>query len=105
MKIEAGKYYKTRSGKKVYIFGESPFIKDVWIGCLSNGVSLEWNYDGRYSESDNGSDLIEEWQDEPVRPEIPYPYEEGTIIISDRLKMNQLLACVKYLYEREDERV
>lgn len=42
MKIEAGKYYKTRDGEKVFILGRDPFNADgmIRIAC----VEIEINY-------------------------------------------------------------
>lgn len=56
LKIEEGKYYKTRDGRKV-----GPIRK--WEGCLK-----EWAVDGRngYLEGFNTEDLIAEWTDGPV---------------------------------------
>ncbi|MBX5010853.1 hypothetical protein HJB67_12900 [Rhizobium lentis] len=67
--IEAGKFYKTRDGRKV----GPAFIRDniATFGELNNWASAVWADDGRHSErSDKTSklnnDIIAEWVDEPA---------------------------------------
>lgn len=81
MKIKAGKYYKTRGGKKAFVLSvleKSPFCETVnlkypVIGLLGdrsdpNGsVAYEWALDGTcYNHS--AYDLIEEWPEPKYRP-------------------------------------
>lgn len=62
VKLEVGKHYSTRDGRKV-----GP-LSQFSEGTMHNGVndSRLWNLDGsRYYRNDPNSDLISEWQDEP----------------------------------------
>ncbi|WP_174020446.1 hypothetical protein G6L89_007520 [Agrobacterium fabrum] len=69
LKIEAGKFYKTRDGRKVgpaYIVGSCAVF-----GNGSNYASAVWADDGRSSHRDDklslkDNDIIAEWIDEPV---------------------------------------
>ncbi len=71
LKIEAGKYYKTRDGRKV-----GPMVK--WRDTVDNpweqkGGSCEFDSDGDLWADDGTSkyncpDLISEWQDETPSP-------------------------------------
>lgn len=68
MKIEAGKYYKTRDGRKV-----GPATARYNTGCSDGPWKVNgWNYDddGKCSNmSPCKHDLIAEWQDEPADDE------------------------------------
>ncbi|MDP9854543.1 hypothetical protein [Agrobacterium tumefaciens] len=69
LKIEAGKFYKTRDGRKVgpaFIVGSCAVF-----GNGSNYASAVWAEDGRSSHRDDklslkDNDIIAEWIDEPV---------------------------------------
>jgi hypothetical protein len=69
MKIEAGKYYRTRFGKKAYTSGFSPFSSTSEIHIISgwvNGSSTPttWTSDGRmYRHGESENDLVAEWVD------------------------------------------
>jgi len=68
-KLEAGKFYKTRDGRKV---GPAFVSGDVaTFGSKSNHASAVWSDDGRSSHRDDktslkDNDIIAEWIDEPV---------------------------------------
>lgn len=73
--LEAGKYYRTRDGRKAYIVGQNPFDKDdADIGFPfggfvrgGNGDCLEWwRGDGRFEVREDAMDLVAEWV-EPKR--------------------------------------
>lgn len=73
--LEAGKYYRTRGGKKVFIVGVNPFDKEdddieFPFGGFVQGLKgdvLEWfRDDGRYGVQDGANDLVAEWV-EPKR--------------------------------------
>jgi hypothetical protein len=67
MKLEAGKFYRTRDGRKAYVAGESPFEASLeryrfagWVEG-TKGVAA-WASDGSLTMSAlSGFDLVEEW--------------------------------------------
>lgn len=73
LKIEAGKFYKTRDGRKV-----GPIIEDKWHDrrygwTVAHEFNAEygkaWRGDGTFHpdvDTKHGADLIAEWIDEPV---------------------------------------
>jgi hypothetical protein len=69
LKIEAGKFYKTRDGRKV---GPAFFSGNIaTFGSAGNYASAVWSDDGRSSSRDDrlslkDNDIIAEWIDEPV---------------------------------------
>lgn len=91
MKIEAGKYYKTRDGRKVGPIQRagSGKVHHYWhdgasfLGQFTNN----WSRKG-YSSSYPGLDIISEWQDEPspirtvTRKEI-VPGVYGAVVIGE----------------------
>ncbi|MND62681.1 50S ribosomal protein L7/L12 [compost metagenome] len=75
-KIEAGKYYRTRDGRKVGPIknrkredAEHPFI---WNWPDGRGDRI-YKPDGT-NYSDRNDDLIAEWVDEPVKAAAPFPF-------------------------------
>jgi len=76
MKIEAGKFYKTRDGEKVFVLGvlvQNPISEEVaedWqpvVGQFGSGYEDRWSQNGQYETHVIGGshDLVEEWT-EPV---------------------------------------
>lgn len=62
IKIEAGKYYRTRDGRKVGPIEQNGFAElHIWREKLGDGNS--WRYDGGHN-SEPSQDLIAEWTDE-----------------------------------------
>jgi hypothetical protein len=85
MKIEAGKYYRTRDGRKVGPMSNDMCPEFVFDGELEDEF-LRWFSDGLYRVSGaHHLDLIAEWTDEP---EAPKPWGE----LSDAEKGALLLA-------------
>lgn len=76
LKIEAGKYYKTRDGRKV---GPMYVINDPYWPWACSDFSYRddgtWDADMEQDEQD----LIEEWQDEPASDVTPEPTEIDTL--------------------------
>lgn len=71
MKIEAGKYYRTRCGKKAYVhvvYGINPFdnshLPYPVSGCVGTHW-VRWTERGKYSSTDteNNYDLVAEWSE------------------------------------------
>ena len=73
LKIEAGKYYKTRDGRKAFVGGivyGSPFreAEQPWVVCYLDTHDGKWNFNLKGEAQGLGCrhmDLIEEWK-EPV---------------------------------------
>ena len=71
MKIEAGRFYRTRDGRKAYVaaIGNPLNAKDLYpaIGFMEGEHGLEgtWTTCGRYMDKreDHDSDLIAEWRE------------------------------------------
>ena len=121
MKLEAGKYYKTRDGRKAKIVSEispSPFNHTVstypfmgWVEGYTAAIS--WTAQGSYieqdwSKADSDSDLVAEWK-EPVKVEgwvNVYPHGFTRIRASREIADNMAgagrITCV-YVSGEEDE--
>ena len=70
MKIEVGKYYKTREGFKAQILSVHPLRENCFIGCIFDLDEVAgWDISGEITEDDSSYDLIEEWKD-PVQHEV-----------------------------------
>lgn len=70
MKLEANKYYKTRSGLKARVLctdapGDFPCVGYIYYP--NESISREWSMNGKYlnSRKESPSDLISELIDEP----------------------------------------
>lgn len=68
LKIEAGKYYKTRDGRKV-----GPIISDGMHWRVKDRIDpdevFDWYENGKFSRiRDSDNDIISEWQDETQSP-------------------------------------
>jgi len=74
MKIEAGKYYRTRDGRKVGSMAYMPegrHFEFPWVDPEGNA----WKANGQFSLFDDGEsvhDLIAEWTDEPASKPSPF---------------------------------
>ncbi len=80
MKIEPGKFYKTRGGEKVHVLGrrEDDNEKYQFVGYIVGGETQSWDINGLVPSAINMNlkDLIEEWV-EPVEHTFwvnVYPY-------------------------------
>jgi hypothetical protein len=79
MKLEAGKFYKTRDGRKAFAAAENPFHdnKFRYVGWVEyDPCNLGWNWEGKHPNKSR-YDLIAEWV-EPKRI-------DGYIAIGTRL--------------------
>lgn len=69
MKIEVGKFYRTRDGRKAGIYrtdaNHSEYsIHGYVVELNGDEYSSSWYSDGRYFPTwEHGADLIEEWQE------------------------------------------
>lgn len=73
MQLEAGKFYKTRDGRKAFVGAVNPPFEEVnddeqaigWID--GQRCSYGWEKDGRHIKSSetHSEDLVSEWIDQP----------------------------------------
>lgn len=66
LKLEVGKCYKTRDGRKAFISFKT---KDCFCGAVAESPDLfDWSENGKYMYKENevGYDLISEWSDDDV---------------------------------------
>jgi hypothetical protein len=68
LKIEAGKYYRTRDGRKVFVIQSGPWPGQEMIfpvaGWLEGAKALKhWSCDGTYTNHPTEHDLVEEWKE------------------------------------------
>ena len=69
LKLEVGKFYRTRDGRKVFIFITDDYN---YRGVIENSNNdFAWREKGKsvYSTDDNNLDLVSEWSDEDVADE------------------------------------
>ena len=70
MKIEAGKYYRTRNGKKAFVCGSNPLVEAdsmfALLGYVDNEGPMTWNLDGVGVNIYSKYNLVEEWKDPQV---------------------------------------
>jgi len=85
MKIEEGKFFRTRDGRKVGpMLGEGK-LEGGLTDKLGNG--LMWNFDGTHKAwgMSDCDDLIAEWTDEPDTPTLwrdMTPEEKGALLLA-----------------------
>jgi hypothetical protein len=69
MKIEAGKYYTARDGRKACVLGinSTPNAKYPWVGFIEGNVeALSWTITGMYRLLlSDALDLVSVWKDSP----------------------------------------
>ena len=65
LKIEAGKYYRTRDGRKVgpMVCRRDALSEDIGRWCVKLGDGECWSDSGK---ANSGYDLIAEWRDQPA---------------------------------------
>lgn len=76
MKIEAGKYYRTRDGRKVGPMDE--YIANKFCDIRGNGYW--WDKKGIGQHNALGIDLIEEWSETMMEPSTGMKYDSGKAI-------------------------
>lgn len=82
MKLEAGKHYRTRDGRKAYV---AAVATPEQVACSTSrafgwcdGVAHCWHDDGRYLASIQGPcDLIEEWREPRKFTRDVFVYDDG----------------------------
>ena len=72
--IQAGKYYRTRSKQKAFVYAvaANPFLAGscaLAFGFIEGYGEERWDLEGDSSGENSGRDLIEEWK-EPVTKEV-----------------------------------
>lgn len=109
MKIEVGKFYKTRVGTKVRIYA----LDGIGDFCIHGAVQMQegwddsaWNYSGK-SIYDRCEDIISEWEENSYLPvktsnlnyvEFPKNYIIKTLELQPQPKIvDDYLACLRYI--------
>jgi len=99
MKIEAGKYYKTRDGRKV-----GPMAKTKWPKIMRGCIFLFNKSDGTHGDRDDSNpvifndpnlDLIAEWTDNP-QPVLSGTSIDAIAIESLKFHMDQDMEPLEY---------
>lgn len=83
LKLEVGKYYRTRDGGKVGpIEGKEPYVGTYIIEGYNESYGFAWFEDGRKNRDyESRSDLVAEWNDEPMDNHTEYkPWKDLTDI-------------------------
>jgi len=112
MKIEAGKYYRSRGGSKCYIAAELPFSLNEGERLIGteDGTLDSWMEDGLYygSGTESGSDLIEEWKEEEFVPLEAKDIVPGTVFRSNMSSEENFASLLRvdqdgiYIGKKED---
>ena len=67
LKLQPGKYYRTRDGRKAYCFGKNPLShwKNNIVVVVENIGTRNYYDDGSYIQDDEEDDIdiIAEWED------------------------------------------
>ncbi len=65
MKLEVGKSYRTRDGKRALLTQHNPLAPYPYKGTLDDGVGYTWTEQGRYLLAcPTAMDLVAEWEEE-----------------------------------------
>lgn len=83
MKIEVGKYYKTRDGRKagpIEHWAKHPTFN---ICGYVDKARLIWAEDGKYGYYGSVLDLVEEWKEEPKLWKDMTDEEKGALLLAD----------------------
>ena len=83
MKIEPGKFYKTRDGRKVRIYavdGENAFPVHAALYEGGNWFIHDYTLDGKFDSTFSDSDLISEWPEEMERTYWINVYEDSSVM-------------------------
>ena len=78
MKIEEGKYYRTRDGRKV---GPMTGRNFKWVKGSGDTYDPTWQNDGR--GNCDAPDLVAEWTDEPKLWRDMTPEEKGALLLAE----------------------
>lgn len=70
MKLEAGKWYRTRDGRKAFVSFVHPHRKSHRnVGFIENETVQSWSDYGEYTRQGSSSfDLVAEWTEPKLRP-------------------------------------
>lgn len=89
LKIEAGKYYRTRAGRKAGPIKRSFYDGYAFSGGVEGGRELIWQEDGTHGSyfipRRDGCDLVAEWIDAPAEPNLwrdMTPAEKGALLLA-----------------------
>ena len=73
MTIEAGKFYRRRDGRRIYVSATNKPDNMPVVGWDDHGRLYEFYPDGRFDIEEHSADLISEWRDELVIPWEHFP--------------------------------
>lgn len=85
MKIEAGKYYSTRAGRKAFISStDTPFARGIEsvLGSIQGVGCSWWDTEGRWVGTEHRHDLVAEWHEPATEERVVYMHRrhDGKII-------------------------
>lgn len=85
MKIEQGKFYRTRDGRKV---GPMEGDNSKWVSGFDNTFDKEWRNDGTnlgsaYGGMTSADDLMEEWVETPKTWSEMTDAEKGALLLAE----------------------
>ena len=65
LKLEVGKFYKTRNGKKVFVYSKinEDYPYPFFVAKVGVAVTYSVNADGRKTDEENPSDLVAPWEE------------------------------------------
>jgi hypothetical protein len=111
MKLEAGKYYKTRDGRRAYVAAvlENPLgaVGTCYpvLGYIGD-IYASWRLDGRASrEPEVPGDLIAEWREPREWTVYVYDHHDGCVATSLALLQDQRYKLLARVVVREGEGV
>jgi hypothetical protein len=66
MQLEAGKYYRTRDGRKAYVVGSDPFNPSEpfpFVGWIAGCGLRTWTASGAWANFQSDCDLVAPWKE------------------------------------------
>lgn len=86
MKIEAGKYYRTREGRKAGPMEKSASASYCWSAYVDGDNGRVWRDDGThggmYIKRNEEFDLVAEWPNEPTLWHEMTPEQKGALLLA-----------------------
>lgn len=92
LKLEVGKYYKTRDGRKASIIRKNETPDNYLVDHIEQGYQLYHYPSGKSNLGDRRDDLIAEWTDAPTGPVRTVTRKEivpgvyGSVVVGVRLQ-------------------
>lgn len=109
MKLEVGKFYKTRDGGKAYVAGPNPFTDGAgycWLGAIELFDTVHWTNCGKFiSFEESPHDLVAEWIDPSktvkingwvnIYPDFVSSHMHPDKAQADKWRVKECIACVE----------